>query len=97
MYSFAYCFSTPRYVKTLCVWYINILVSIVPHLNWFRSCHRSCSVKKVFLKICEFHRNTPVFESLFNKVAGLRRLQHRCFLVKFAKFLRTTILKKICE
>ena len=37
-----------------------------------------------------------MLESLFNKVAGLevcksikRRLQHRCFPVKNAKFLRT--------
>ena len=31
---------------------------------------------------------TTVLESLFNKVAGLARLQHRCFPVKFVKFLR---------
>ena len=37
-----------------------------------------------------------MLESVFNKVAGLqackfvkKRLQHRCYLVKFAKFLRT--------
>ena len=38
-----------------------------------------------------------MLESLFNKVTELirpaavikKRLQHRCFLVKFAKFLRT--------
>ena len=41
-------------------------------------------------------------ESLFNKVAGLlscnfikKRPKHRCFLVKFVKFLRTAILKNI--
>ena len=49
----------------------------------------------------------PVLESLRNKVAGLparnlikKRLQHRCFPVKFptfTKFLRATILKNICE
>ena len=46
----------------------------------------------------------PVLESPFNKVAGLQscnfiknRLQHRCFPVKFAKFLRTPILKNICK
>ena len=40
---------------------------------------------------------TPVLESLFNTVTGLRpatllktRLWHRCFAVSFAKFLRTT-------
>ena len=41
-----------------------------------------------------------MLESLFDKVAGIqafrpstllkKRLQHRCFPVKFAKFLRTT-------
>ena len=40
----------------------------------------------------------------FNKVAGLqacnfikKRLQHKCFPKNIAKFLRTTILKNICE
>ena len=44
----------------------------------------------------------PVLESLFNKVAGLKaynfikkRLQHRCFPVKFAKFLETPFLESI--
>ena len=31
-----------------------------------------CSLKKVFLKILQISRKTPVLESLFNKVAGLR-------------------------
>ena len=50
------------------------------------------------------HRKTPVLESFFNKATDLRacsfikkRLQHGCFPVKFAKFLRTSILKNICE
>ena len=41
-----------------------------------------------------------MLELLFNKVTGLevcnfikKRLQHRCFLVNIAKFLRTLILK----
>ena len=40
-----------------------------------------------------------MFESLFNKVAGRqeRELQHRCFPVKFAKFLRKPISKNICK
>ena len=39
----------------------------------------------------------------FNKVAELRafnfikKLQRSCFLVKFAKFLRTPFFKNICE
>ena len=61
--------------------------------------------KKLLIKgLCQFQRKTPVLESLFNKVAGLRarsfikkRLQHRCFPVKLATFLRTSILKNICE
>ena len=58
-------------------------------------------LKHVFLNVfllflfCKFHRKTPVLESVFNKVAGLqacdftkKRLQHKCFPVKFAKFLK---------
>ena len=68
---------------------------------------------KMFSKnICKFHTKTPVLESLFNKVAGLKpwvperlrpttlfknRLWHWCFPVKFAKFLITPIVKNICE
>ena len=49
-------------------------------------------IKMVFLKFHNFHRKSYVSEKfLFNKVAGdfiKRRLQHSCFLVKFAKNLR---------
>ena len=45
-----------------------------------------------------------MLESLLNKVADpqacsfiKKRLQHRCFPMKFTKFLRTPFLKKICE
>ena len=45
-----------------------------------------------------------MLESLFNKAAGLlpynfikKRLQHRCFSVKFAKLLSKPILKNIQE
>ena len=62
-------------------------------------CKKRCSSK--FRK---FYRKTTVFKSLFNKVAGSqacnffkRRLQRRCFPVKFVKFLRTSTLKNICE
>ena len=44
------------------------------------------SPKKVFLKFQKFHRKIPALESLFNKVADLPRVQHRCFPVKFANF-----------
>ena len=54
--------------------------------------------------LCKFHKETPVLEFPFNKVAGLKandcikkKIQHRCFPAKFAKFLRASILKNICE
>ena len=61
--------------------------------------------KKVVPKNFAISQENTVLESLFNKVAGpslrpvtlLKRLQHRCFPLKFAKFLRTLILKSICE
>ena len=63
-----------------------------------------CSVKNLFLKCCSIHRKTPVLESILNTVAGLKtynfilkRLQHRYFPVNIAKFLRTSVLKNICE
>ena len=58
-------------------------------------CEKRCSKK--FRKN---HRKTPVPESLFYKVSGLRpatlskkRLRHRCFPVNFVKFLRTPFLQ----
>ena len=69
-----------------------------------RTIYWKCSVKKdVFKKFHKFHRKkTPVLESLFNKVAGLRPcnlikngIRHRCFPVKLSKFLRTAMLKNI--
>ena len=50
------------------------------------------------------NRKTLVLEFLFNKFAALKagnfiaeRLQHRCFPVNIAKFLKRFILKVICE
>ena len=47
------------------------------------------------------HMKTPMLGSLFNKAAHLKacnfRLKHRCFPVNIAKFLKTPILRKICE
>ena len=60
--------------------------------------HRRCSIKEAA------QRKTLVLESLFDEVAALqacnfikKRLQHMCFAVNIATFLRTPILKKICE
>ena len=55
-------------------------------------------------KFRKLHRKISVLDSLFNEVAGLtvsnfikKRLQARWCPVKFVKFLRTSILKNICE
>ena len=51
------------------------------------------------LNVRKYHRKKTVLESVFDKVAGLRvwdfitkKLQQRCFPVKFAKSLRTPFL-----
>ena len=67
----------------------------------YRSSHQRCFVKKgVLNKFTKFKRK-HLCQSLFlNKVAGPRpatlskkRLQHRCFPVTSAKFLRTSFLQ----
>ena len=66
-----------------------------------------CSIKKLFVKILQYLRKTPVLKPLlwrgWNKVKGLKAfnfikkiLQHRCFLENTAKFLITPDLKNIC-
>ena len=54
---------------------------------------RGVLLKKLLLENLQYSQETPVLESLFYE----KRLQHRCFLVNIAKFLRTPILKNICE
>ena len=48
-----------------------------------RSSHQNCSVKKLFSKILQYSQE--------------KRLQHRCFPVNNAKFLRTPVVKNICK
>ena len=38
-----------------------------------------CSVKMMFLKFHKIHRKTPVLESLFDKVEGLKPAFKKCF------------------
>ena len=53
-------------------------------------------------KLCKFQRKTSTPESLFENVAGSRKacnfikkkLQHRCFPLKFAKFFENTYFEK---
>ena len=60
---------------------------------------RRCSSKQLFFIILQNSKETPVLGSLFNKVAALKaysfikkRLQHRCFPVNIAKFLKTAFI-----
>ena len=70
-----------------------------------RSSRQRCSFRKTVLKhFAIFTGKHLLFESLFKKVADLKpcnfikkKLQHRCFSVNIAEFLRTPILKNICE
>ena len=68
----------------------------------FRSSHHRCFTKKLFLKILIYSQEKTCAGVFFNKVIVLqasivtkKRLQHRCFFVIIAKFLRTPILKNI--
>ena len=60
--------------------------------------------KKSILKISQYQQETPVLESLFKNVAGLKAYnfikkgpQHGCFPVNIAKFLILLISKNICQ
>ena len=74
-------------------------------LNMSRSIHQSCSIKNVVLKIFAIFTRKTLSWSLslifhFSPSACnfiKRRLQHSCFAVNIAKFLRTLILKNICK
>ena len=74
------------YIYTLI--YIYIYIYTYTHMNiiWVL-------FEDVF---CNVHKKTPVLEYLFNKIASLKvcnfiqkTLQHRCFPVNIAKYLRT--------
>ena len=70
----------------------------------FRSSRQEVFCKKGVLKNFAIFTGKRLCWTLFNKVTGLqacnfimKRLQHICFPVNIVKFLRTTILKKICK
>ena len=60
-------------------------------------------MKKLLEKFLNIHMKTPVLETLFNHVAGLRstillkRDSNTCFSMNIAEFLKMPRLKKICE
>ena len=61
--------------------------------NICRSSHRRCSIKKAVIK------NFGIFTGKHLKTCNLikKRLQHKCFSVNIAKFLKAPILKNIWE
>ena len=72
-------------------------------IKWKGIMNRS-SIKMPFLKISKYsHNSNCVGVCFYIKVQAfstetlLKRLQHRCFPMNIAKFLRATILKNICE
>ena len=68
----------------------NTLITITRTSNY------RCSIKKDYSKkFPNIHRETPVLESLFNKVK--KRVWHRCFPVNIQNFLKTSILENIWQ
>ena len=64
----------------------------------FRSSHRRCSVKRGIFKNFANFTGKQLCWSLLQACNFIKnKLQHWCFPVKFAKFLRTSILKNICK
>ena len=70
----------------------------------FRSSRPEMFCEKGVLKNSQNSQGNTCARLFFNKVAGLKacnfikkRLQHGCFLVKFAKLLRAPILKNMCQ
>ena len=77
---------------------------IISHDQKSLSLNFKSSHSRILLKFGNVHRKTPVLELLFNIVAWLedcncitKRFQRKYFLVNIVKFLRTSILKNICE
>ena len=72
---------------------LNILLLLL----FLKSSYHRCSVEKSVLKKFESLSEKHLCSSLFLIKFIKKRLQHKCCLEKSAKFLRTPILKNICE
>ena len=79
--------------------------NIFHHIKLRKSITNSCSLKKAVLRnFAKFAEKHLCWSLFFKKSACLqssnfieKRLQHRCFTVNIAKFLRTPVLKNIGE
>ena len=83
------------------IWFLNNFIQFsMQYTTTIRSSRSQVFFEISVLNVCNIHRKMPVSESLFSKVASLeacnfikKRLQHRCFPVNIAKFLRKFYLK----
>ena len=62
-----------------------------------RSCHRRCSIKKLFLKISQCSQENTCVGFSFQLKLKMFRSATLCVPINIVKFLRTPILKNICE
>ena len=79
---------------------INFIQFSMQYITTIRTSRSQMFFEIGVLKVCNIHRETPVLEPLFSKVASLeaykfikKRLQHTCFPVNIANFLRKFYLK----
>ena len=69
----------------------KIFTNVVPSQTPSRSSHLRCSVKKVFLKICEVSQETLLKRACkFIK----KRLQHTCFSCEICEIFKNTYLEE---
>ena len=76
----------------------NVLLQLLLLLQQqSRSSHQWCFLKKVFLKNSQNSQENTSVSLFFNRTLNInvikKRLWHRCFLVNFAKLLRTPFLQ----
>ena len=105
MYSITERHTNLSFYKFFCTNLYKVELEILRNFSTiFRSSHRRCSIKKAIKLFVIFTGKHLCWGLFSNKVAGLqvcnfikKRLQHRYFLVNIGKFIRTPILKNICE
>ena len=77
--------------------YRTLRATILWKGHYHKNSHRKCSIKKVVLKNFAMFTKKHLCWSLFWVNVIKERLQQKSFPVNNTKFLRTPILKNICE
>ena len=94
--SLQYCIMGSIYKKQF---FTGALKNLLKFLKQFqKKIHAEAAVFRCLQDRCperihKLHKETPVLESLFKKSPEIKRLQHRCFPLNFAKLLRTPFLQ----